>query len=387
MPDPANDLTGLVPHIHAGLNIVSRELIGFIPAVARNSEAERAAVNQSVKYPIVPAAALIDLTPTMEPPTPTGQAIAYGEMMITNQKAYPIAWSGEETRSLENAGSMDDVMTQQFAQGFRTIANAIEADLANVYKYASRAVGTAGTAPFGTANDLSDAANAMQILEDNGTPPGDLHLVVGSAAMANIRGKQSVLFKANEAGTDELLRRGTIGELEGFRLHNSAQVKLHTKGTAASYLTDLLAGYAVGDTSIHLDTGTGTHLAGDVVTFAGDSNKYVIGTGAAGDSDKDIVLGSPGLRAALADGVAATTGSSYRANVFFHRRAIQLVTRIPAMPRGGDAAVDNYIVKDEVSGLVFEVALYKGHLMNSIYIRLCWGWEPVKPDFIGILMG
>jgi hypothetical protein len=40
-----------------------------------------------------------------------------------------------------------------------------------------------------------------QILDDNGSPQTDLHLVMGSAAMANLRGKQSVLFKVNEAGT------------------------------------------------------------------------------------------------------------------------------------------------------------------------------------------
>jgi hypothetical protein len=387
MPDPTNTLTGLIPHIHAGLNMVARERTGFVAAVARNSDAERAAVGQSIRYPIVGTNPAVTIVPSMTPPTPPGQNITYGEMTISNMKAVEIPWNGEETRGLENAGSFEDVMAQQFAQGFRTLANEIEADLGGAYAYASRAVGTAGTAPFGTPEDLTDGALAMAVMEDNGAPTNDLHMVLGTAAMTNIRGKQTVLYKANEAGTDELLRKGTIGELQGFQLHNSGFVKAHTKGTAASYLVDLLAGYAVGTSTVHLDTGTGTHVAGDVITFAGDTNKYVITTGAAGDGDKDIVLGAPGLRAALADGVAATTGNSYRANIFFHRSAIQLVTRLPAMPRGGDLAVDTYTVRDEHSGLVFEIALYKGHLMNAIYIRICWGWEVVKPEFLGILLG
>ena len=36
----------------------------------------------------------------------------------------------------------------------------------------------------------------------------------------------------------------------------------------------------VGDTTIGIDTGSGTVLAGDVVTFAGDTNKYIVATGA-----------------------------------------------------------------------------------------------------------
>lgn len=82
-------------------------------------------------------------------------------------------------------------------------------------------------------------------------------------------------------------------------------------GTGAGYVSDLIAGYAIGDTAIHVDTGTGTILEGDTVTFAGDANVYFIVTGYAGDGDGDIVLRSPGLVQTLADDVAMTiTGNS-----------------------------------------------------------------------------
>src|SRR6185312_16900979 len=100
-------------------------------------------------------------------------------------------------------------------------------------------------------------------------PQSDLHLVMGGAAMANLRGKQNVLFKVNESGTEDLLRHGVIGLLEGMNLHNSNAVQAQTKGTGASY-TSSTAGFAAGTTNIPLITGTGTVLAGDIVTFAGD---------------------------------------------------------------------------------------------------------------------
>lgn len=46
-------------------------------------------------------------------------------------------------------------------------------------------MGTTGTTPFGVKDDLSDAALARQVLEDNGAPTTDLQMVLGSTAIAN----------------------------------------------------------------------------------------------------------------------------------------------------------------------------------------------------------
>ncbi|MDE1179493.1 P22 phage major capsid protein family protein [Paraburkholderia sp.] len=329
----ANTLTGLIPTIYEALDIVSRELLGYIPAVSRNSSGERAALNQTIMIPIAPAGALADNTPAVTAPNTGDSTIGNVTMTISKSKHYPIRWNGEEQRGLINAGSYGGVLTNQFAQAFRALTNQIEADLhATAYQNASRAYGTAGTAPFGTAGDLSDIAQVRKILDDNGAPQTDLQLVMGSAAMANLRGKQNVLFKVNEAGTDDLLRRGIIGELEGSMLHNSAAVKAVTKGTGASYTTDT-AGYAVGATVINLITGTGTTLAGDSVTFAGDTNKYVVQVG--NTAPGTITLAAPGLLQAIpASATAMTIGNTATSNVAFSKSAVQLITRAPAMPIG-----------------------------------------------------
>lgn len=383
----SNTLTNLIPTLYAALNVVSRERVGFIPAVARNSSLERAALNQSILVPIVPKVTGADNTPGVTPPDTGDQTIGNTEVKITKSRHIPIRWNGEDTRGMQNAGTYGTTLQNQFEEAFRALCNEIESDLSLSYKFASRAYGTAGTTPFGTANDLTDVAGVMQILEDNGAPKSDLHLVISNGAMANVRGKQSQLFKVNESGSDEMLRRGTIGELEGFNMHQSGQVVLHTKGTGASYLSDLVAGYNIDDTDLHVDTGTGTILAGDVATFAGDSNKYVVGSGFAGDGDGDISLNKPGLRAALANNVALTLGNNYRANLAFHRNAIQLVTRTPALPEGGDAADDAVMVTDPVSGLTFEVAVYRMFLQKVYHVRIAWGYKPVKPAHIATLIG
>lgn len=386
----ANILNSLIPTAYAALNVVSRERTGFLAACTRNSTVERAAQDQPVLVPIVQAGTLGDNTPAATPPDSGDHTVGNVSVTITKSKNYPIRWNGEEQRGLENAGTYDDILLQEFATAFRVLGNTIEADLAAAaYKAASRAVGTAGTAPFGTAGDLSDAATLMQVLEDNGAPPSDLHLVVGSAAMANIRGKQSVLFKVNEAGTDDLLRKGIIGELEGFMLHNSRGVVAHTKGTAAGYLINNGAGYAVGSSTLAVDTGTGTHLAGDVVTIAADASgaKYVINTGGAGDGAKNLVIGTPGLQGAVADNAAMTTGNSYRANVGFHRSALILAARLPVRPKQGDLALDVTTIQDPITGLIYELAIYGEYRRVHLEVALAWGVAGIKPDHIAILMG
>jgi hypothetical protein len=381
----ANTLTNLTPLLYEALDVVSRELIGFIPAVSRDSSPERAALNQTINVYAVPAITAGDITPSSLPPddgdaTPTNRTLT-----ISKSRYAPIRWSGEEEKLVGTSGMLQNVLRDQFAQAMRTLCNEVETDLGLLYKQASRAYGTAGATPFGTASDLSDAAQVRKILEDNGAPQSDLQMVLGTAAMANIRGKQSVLFKVNEAGTDALLRQGTIGLLEGMNLHSSAKVATNTKGTGASYTTNS-AGYAVGATSITLITGSGTIVVGDTVTFAGDTNKYVVAAGIA--SPAAITLAAPGLLQAIpAAPTAVTVGNNAANNLVFSRSAMHLVTRAPAMPEGGDDADDVMEIQDPVSGLAFQVALYRQYRRRKLEVGLAWGTMASKPEHMAILLG
>lgn len=383
-----NVLTDLAADIYKAADIVGREQVGIIPSVTINAGSERAAFGDTVRSHFTRKPTLnTSYTPAMTIPEGDDQTVDNKTMTIDKVANVQIPWTGEDIRHVNNGSGFETIYGDQIAQAMRTITNAIEAYAGETIKNgASRAVGSAGTTPFGSNFDV--VAEARQILVDNGTPmDGQITMALNTAAGTKLR-NLAQLQKANEAGGTQLLRQGTLLDLQGVMLKESAGIALHTKGAGTGYLAN--GAGAVGDTTVTLDTGTVNTSgikAGDVVTFAADTvNKYIVGTGITAVAG-DIVLNETGLRAIIPDNNALTIGNSYTGNVMFHRNAIELVARAPEQPFGGDAAVDRMTVQDPFSGMVYEVAVYKGYGKVMIDVTTFYAVKVWKPDFVATIMG
>lgn len=376
-----NTLTGLINFVYDSVDVVSREQVGFLPAVYKNPTAEMAAKNQEITYDIVPKAQSYDITPAMDAPALDDSEVPTGSMAISKVKGVKFHWTGDDEVAIGRNVKLA-VHNNKFSQAFRTLANEMEGDLAALYKYASRGYGTAGTTPFGTAGDFTDASEVVKILKDNGAPTGDMQLVINTSAGAKIIGKQS---QVQMAGSADPLRHGVLLNTAGMSIRESAAVQAHVKGTGAAYITN--GAVAKGIASVAVDGGTGTVLTGDVVSFADDGSlsKYLVNTGIAASGA--ITLAAPGAMANLADGKAMTLAGNYAANMAFSRDAIHLLTRLPKMPEGGDKAEDEMIVQDPISGIFFRVALYKGYHAVLIEVSVAWGVKAAKPEHMAILLG
>jgi hypothetical protein len=387
----ANTLTNLIPDIYAALDVVSRESTGFIPSVLRDSSVDRVAIGQTLRVPVTPAnTAGGNFSAAMSLPSAADQTISNASLTITQQRYFPFSWSGAEARAMDAGGpGFLTLKQQQIYQALRAARNEMESDIALAAKRgASRAYGSAATTPFGTAGDFSDAAQVRRILDDNGAPTGDRSLVVNTAAGANLRAKQGVATVQTDPA---LLRQGILLDINGFAIRESAQIALHTKGTANVSASTNDAGYAIGDTTITLKSaGTGTIVSGDIVSHARDTNnKYVVKTGDADISNGGtIVLNAPGVRETVtaADSVLTLTGN-YTPNIAFSRNAIVLATRLPDMPAEGDLARDSIVVTDPVTGLSFEIRYYPGVGMGVYYVLANWGVSVIKPEHVAILIG
>ena len=379
----ANTLTNLIPTLYQALDIVSREITGFIPAVKVNASAEGAAVNEPILVPVTNQTQTYNITPGTTAPDNGDQTIDNVEIKITKSKMVPIRWNGEEQLGFSNNGTYNRVLSDQMAQAMRLLVNEVEADLAATYVDASRAYGTAGTAPFASA--LGDAAQARKMLVDNGAPLTDMQLVVDTLAGANLR-SLTHLTHANEAGTDATLRSGVLLDLMGFAVRESAQVASHVAGSITGNMAvNNASGYAKGATDIAWDGATAASLkAGDLVKFGSDATFYVVGKDS---TASPLTIAKPGLVKAVANDAAVALASGYTANLAFDRNAIQLVTRAPAMPQGGDFADDVMTITDPVSGISFQVAVYREYHRVKFEIGLAWGCKLIKPEHAVILLG
>jgi hypothetical protein len=377
----SNTITGLLPTLYEALDVVSREMVGFIPAVTLDAQAARGAVGQVVMSAVAPVATMGDVAPGTYPPDDGDQVIGNVSLAITKSKYSPIRWNGEEERGLNTGPGAQSIRVNQVAQSIRILVNSIENDCAAAALFASRATGTAGTTPF--ASDVSASANTRQILLDNGAPTTDLQMVINTTAGAKMSALAQ-LTKANEASTDSLLRQGILGNLHGFDIRQSAGLQLVAAGTGASYVVNNVAGYAVGATSIAVDVGTGTILAGDVLVFGGDSNQYVVAVALTAGT---VVIAAPGLLKAHADEDTVTVSAARNPNFGFARSAIVLATRAPALPMEGDSAADRSLIMDPRSGLTFELALYKQYKRVKYELAIAWGVKNVKPEHVALLTG
>jgi len=381
-------LTGLTEILYRARDIVARELVGIIPSVTINGGSEGVSLGGTVSSVVTAQPTLnTDHTPAMTVPAGDDTTITTETMTIGQKSRTNIPIKGEIAKQLANTADYGLVLEQLFAQHIRTHVNAIESHCGSVIKDgASRAYGTAGTAPFGS--DFNATAQIRKILVDNGCPmDGQVSLVIDTNAGVNLR-SLAQLQKANEAGSAAMLRNGELLNLNGLSIKESAGIAAHTKGAGASGLIN--GAEAIGQTTLTYDTltvNTTGYKAGDVITFAADtSNKYVIKTGSTATGG-DIVIANPGLKTAIPDNNAITIGNSYTGNVAFHRAAVELAMRPPAMPEGGDLARERMTVYDPVSGLVFEVALYPGYGMNLIEIVCYYQAKVWKSEFVATLLG
>lgn len=373
----SNTLTPLAPTLFSAAKKVAAEPFGAVSAIDTRFDDKGVAKGDTVTVPVAPTRAAADFTPSNT--SSTGTDATATSIGVTISKSRKVTWNltGEEIRSLENGTINTDWVNQLVMQGMRTLRNEAEVDCVTAIKQGgSRAYGTAGTTPF--ASDLSMLTNLRKILQDNGAPMADLQFVCDTAAGLNLR-NLGVLQNAYQAGSDEERRSGRFLPQMGFTIRESAGISTHTKGTGTSY--QLSAAGAVGDTTINVDTGSDTLLAGDIVTVAGTSHKYVANTALSGGA---FTIGRPGLRAAEADNDAITIGNDYTPSLAFERNAVVGIMRPPLIP--ANPTINQMLISDQfgMTYLMLDIAQYG---QRTWELHLAWGFKAVNSEFVAIGLG
>ncbi len=383
----SSTLNDLIPNLYAALDIVSRELVGFIPAVSRDSTAERAAKGQTVRTPVVPEVSLENIVPDTNPDDSGDMTLGSVDLSISKSKAAPVRWEGEEQRSV---ALYDQINTQRFAQAMRALCNEVETDVAGVYSDVSRAYGTAGTTAW--SSDLGEMAEVLKILKDNGAPMDALKCVFDTSAGANLR-TLTQLTSVAQAGTERTLRDGALLDIHGFEMRESGQIKTQDNSSEDDSGTTTVNGsHSEGATTISVAAASNdsTFVTGNFMKIGDHKYMMVMGSNVtiSSGTNEDITIAEPGLVEDVSGGDSVTQNTNdFVGNIAFAQSAIHLVTRAPAMPQGGDAADDVMEITDPVSGLAFQVAAYRQYRRVKYEVGLAWGHKLIKPEHAAVLLG
>ena len=276
----------------------------------------------------------------------------------------------------------NDGVETQLTAAVRSLANAVNQDVADAALgfYATR--GTPGAAPFDAANDISDAINCKIALDAGPAPEGNRYGMLNSTAEGKFLG-QTAVQRADAHGTSETIMRGTLGNVMGIDWYgNNHYTPSHDTAITVNKTVDLAANYAIGAKQMHIDGGTAAQrpkagdifVVGDGTTFS-EKNNYVVTAGYAAGSEGDISF-YPGLRTAVLDDAVLKFLPDHDISPVFHMDAIGLVSR----PLGSAFSENMRSVPDSVTGLVLRLEIVRQRKRDFYELDVHWGAREVRPE-------
>ena len=342
-------------------------------------------MGSTVEIPISVSRAAYDVTAQANPYDGSTPDVEMAQIPLDKHKASSFVLTDTDRDHIV-AG---DAVETEATQSVRAVANAVNKDIADLFTGFYATVGTAGTTPYGTANDLTDAINAKVGLDTLVCPEmmrrGILH-PEAEAKMLNQAGVQ----RYDASGRDKTIIKGMIGEIMGIEWYGGNQYSpSFDTAITANKNVDLGAGYAVGAKTIHIDGGTGNQRpkAGDIFVFGAGtdfnaSNNYVVTEGYSAGTEGDISF-EPGLRAAVSDNDVVKFMADRKITPVFHPEAVGLVSR----PLGSAAGPMIRSVADPVTGLVLRLEITRQRKRDLYEWDIHYGVGRVRLDCAVALVG
>ena len=282
----------------------------------------------------------------------------------------------------------------QMEEAFKVLGNKVDTDLMDQADNLYGGAGTAGTTPFASAaTDWVGSSGAQKILNDQ-LSNGPYNIVLDPAAYGNAMNLANIV-QAQQRGSDITAQTGRIGHALGADWYMSQNVATHTTGTLSDG-TDMSclvnnASVAIGDTTVPTDETslTGTVVAGDRFTVAGDTQQYVITTGATAASNAVTLTFTPGAKVAWADDAQIEfigLGTNPVRNLAFNRGCFGVAFATPKDVSIVDAG-PTLIMTDPVTGIPVRLKVREGHYQTTWYLDILFGVSTVWREKGAIIMG
>lgn len=379
----ANTLTNILPKLLARGLLALREQAILPQLVNQDYGTEAAQKGATIDIPVSVAQSASDVVPGPTPPTPADTTPSLVQINLNNWKKTNFHLTDKEILEIERR---DHFIPLQASEAVRALANAVNEDIHAEYLGVYGAVGTAGTTPF--ASDATAVVDARKLLNQQLAPRAMRRLVLDFDAEANYLALAQI-SDAERVGSPVPKMDGEIGRKFGFDTYTDNAVVTHTAGTASGATTDT-TGYAIGLKTVGLaSAGTGSILIGDIITFAGDEQQYVVTSGDADVSGGGSISFEPGLKVAIETSAhAITVVATHVVNLAFHRDAFAFASR-PLLEVRAGLPSDSQMVQatDPVSQISLRLDIGRQYKQYTWEYDVLWGAKIIRPEYAVRLLG
>jgi hypothetical protein len=198
---------------------------------------------------------------------------------------------------------------------------------------------------------------------------------------------------ASWAMTADAIQEGTITRRLGFDWFMDQQIPSHTAGTITTGLiAKASTAQAIGLKAIVCTTaassGACALVVGDIITFAGQTQTYVVtaaATQASASTDVTVNV-EPGLKVALAGSEAVSVKSTHVCNLALHRDAIGFASR-PLADSGQGLGNIIEVAVDPITGLALRLEISREHKRTRFSYDILYGATLVRPDLAARVAG
>jgi len=336
--------------------------------VTRKYEELAGQKGSTIDVPIPSSVPVVDVVPANLAPNPADQVPTHVGIVLDRWKEAPFQLTDKEMMEV-----MEGTIPMMAEAAIASLVNEVDTYLLSLYTSFYSFTGTPGITPF--ASSTVDATEVARLLNNEKAPMDPRWMVLNPNAQANalnLRAFQDISW----SGSADVIANGEINRRLGFGWVMDQNVQTHTAGTGAGYLVNGTP--AVGAKIVPVDTGTGTLVVGDIITFAGDLQTYVITVAFAGGAGNINI--EPGLRIAPPDDTVITKKASHVVNLGFHRDAIALVSRPLADQADEGFPVFMRTAIDPLSGLVLRLEVTREYKRRRFSYDILYGAKVIRPE-------
>ena len=378
-----NTLTQVIPQIMAQALLALRGFTVMPSLVNPDYGRDAKEHGDTVDVPIPSAITAQQVSHSNTPPDDAGVIPTKVQIPLDQWWEAPFFLSDKDI-----ADAMRGTAPMQLNEAVKSIADKINVSLFGEYTGVYGLEGTAGTTPFGTGVETGSATAIRKRLNAQKAPLNDRRAVLdvdAAAAALGLRAFQDASYRGDAEG----IREGQIGRKFGFDWYEDQAVPTHASTALSAGAATVNGAHAAGVSTVSIAKATNPSnlVKGDIITFAGDSQTYVVTanvTLAVGNTNVAI---SPALQVAKSGGEAMTLKASHVVNLAFHRDAFALAMRPLAVPDGFTGGNIVRAMVDPLTGMTLRLEVSRQHKRTRWSIDALWGVKLVRPELATRLAG